>query len=96
MDNQEPQNNKYRKLKDFFFKPVVNVSPSFIQYSGLGIQLAATIIVFLFIGIWLDGKFGTKFIFTLVFTFLGFIGVIYKLIAVTKELDRKNKEKDEK
>lgn len=92
----DKQNNKRSKLKDFFFKPVVNINPSFVQYSGLGIQLAATIIVFLFIGIWLDGKFGSKFIFTLVFTLLGFAGVILKLIAVTKELDRKNKEKDGK
>jgi len=52
----EKTNNKRSKLKDFFFKPVVNINPSFIQYSGLGIQLAATIIVFLFIGIWARRK----------------------------------------
>jgi len=92
MENKEPQKNKFQYVKEFFVKPIIKTDSSFVQYSGLGIQLAVTIIVFLFGGIWLDKYFETKFIFTLICVFLGFVGVIYKLISVVKELEIKNKE----
>lgn len=92
MENKEPQKNKFQSVKEFFVKPIIKTDSSFVQYSGLGIQLAVTIIVFLFGGIWLDKYFETKFIFTLICVFLGFVGVIYKLISVVKELEIKNKE----
>ncbi|MDD5361993.1 MAG: AtpZ/AtpI family protein [Ignavibacteria bacterium] len=95
MEN-DPKKEKYKAVKEFLFKPIVKVNPVVIQYSGVGIQIAATIIVFLFIGIWLDGKFDTKFIFTLIFTFLGFIGVFYTIFALVKDLDKKNHEKNGK
>ncbi len=47
------------------------------RYSGMGFQIAAAIILCLFLGKWLDGKFPMKFpLFTTVLTLLGvFLGV---------------------
>jgi len=45
-------------------------------YIGLGLQLAITVTVMVFIGIWLDGVFETDPILTVVFSFLGvFVGM---------------------
>ena len=93
MENQQPQKSKYESVKNFLFKPVIKTDSNFFKYSGLGIQLSVTIIVFLFAGLWLDKYFETKFIFTLVFVFLGFIGVFYKISAVLKELEQEKKQK---
>ncbi|MCA9406985.1 MAG: AtpZ/AtpI family protein [Candidatus Omnitrophica bacterium] len=62
------------------------------QYSGLGIQLAATIVIFFFIGYWLDGVFDTKPILMLIFTFLGFGGAFYNFFLTIQELSKKEKE----
>jgi uncharacterized membrane protein YfcA len=65
-------------------------------YLGLGLQLAVTIIAFVFLGNWLDTKFNLKNILTLIFGFLG-IGVgLYNLIKTVLNLEKRNKEKDEK
>jgi F0F1-type ATP synthase assembly protein I len=93
MDEKEPKKGKYGAVKDFLFKPVLKTDSKVVKYSGLGIQLSATIIVFLFGGLWLDKFFGTVFIFTLVFVFLGFVGVFYKIYAVLKELEQEKNEK---
>jgi ATP synthase protein I len=49
-------------------------------YIGLGLQLAVTVTVMVFLGIWLDGQFETKPILTLVFAFLGVSAGIYTFI----------------
>lgn len=36
------------------------MEPSVAAYAGLGFQFAAAIILFLFVGKWLDGKLGTS------------------------------------
>ncbi|MCX6157547.1 MAG: AtpZ/AtpI family protein [Ignavibacteriae bacterium] len=91
METQQPPKGKYNSIKNFLFKPVLKTDSKVVKYSGLGIQLSATIIVFLFGGLWLDKYFETKFIFTLVFVFLGFVGVFYKIFAVLKELEEERK-----
>lgn len=54
-------------------------------YLGLGIQLAATILILVFVGIWLDGKFNSSPYLTLMFSFLGIITGMYHFIkAVTR------------
>ena len=64
-------------------------------YLGLGLQLAVTIVVMVFIGDWLDSKFSQHYIFTLIFGFLG-IGIgMYNLIKTVNELEKKNKKKNE-
>jgi F0F1-type ATP synthase assembly protein I len=49
-------------------------------YLGLGLQLAATVTVMVFIGIWLDNQFETKPIITVIFSFLGVFAGMYTFI----------------
>ena len=75
-------------------KPLLNSESKTIQYSGLGVQLAVTILIFLFIGVWLDKWLNTKFIFTLILTFVGFGGGFYSFYLTIKNLndeEKKNK-----
>jgi hypothetical protein len=57
------------------------------RYAGLGIQLAVSVVVFVFIGQWADKKLGTGGILTLVGAFLGFGGTLYSLV---RSLNRKD------
>ena len=57
------------------------------QYAGLGIQLAVSILVFVLVGQWVDRKLGTGGIATIVSAFLGFGGTMYSLV---RSLNRKN------
>ena len=66
-------------------------TPSPMRYAGLGIQLAASIIIFVVIGQWVDRKLGTGGIATIVAAFLGFGGTMYSLI---RSLNRKNGEEE--
>ena len=49
-------------------------------YLGLGLQLAVTVTVSVFIGIWLDGKFETSPVLTIVFAFFGVFAGMYTFI----------------
>jgi F0F1-type ATP synthase assembly protein I len=59
-----------------------------LRYAGLGIQLAATVVVGVLFGQWLDRKAGTDGVFTIVAPLLGFGGVMYSLM---RELSRSDK-----
>ena len=91
---------KRSSFKNFLSKPLITADSKAVQYSGLGIQLTVTILVFLYIGIWLDKVFSTKVLFTLIFTFMGFGGGFYSFYLTVKQLTRKpelkNEEKDTK
>jgi F0F1-type ATP synthase assembly protein I len=65
-------------------------------YLGLGLQLAATLVVFVLIGSWLDKKYSQNYIFTLIAGVLG-IGIgLYNLIKTLAYLEKRNKTKNEK
>ena len=49
-------------------------------YLGLGLQLAVTVAAMVFLGIWLDDKFGTSPIFTIICSFLGVSAALYNFI----------------
>ncbi len=49
-------------------------------YLGLGMQLAITVTVMVFIGIWLDEKFEFSPVFTIVFASLGIFAGLYNFI----------------
>ena len=59
-------------------------------YVGLGLQLAVTVTVSVFIGIWLDGKFETTPVLTIVFAFFGVFAGMYNFI---KSVLRSNDDK---
>jgi ATP synthase protein I len=63
---------------------VVNYGP----YLGLGLQLAVTVIVMVFLGIWLDGKFNTKPWLTLIFSFLGIASALYSFLKTVLKSDK--------
>lgn len=89
---EEPKNKS--SFKDILSKPLVKSDSSVLRYSGIGIQLAAVIIIFLFAGIWLDGLLETKFIFTLIFTLIGFAGGFYSFFLNVQKLSAKKPGKD--
>ena len=49
-------------------------------YLGLGLQLAVTVTLMVFLGIWLDDYFETQPILTIVFAFLGVFAGLYNFI----------------
>lgn len=54
------------------------------RYAGLGIQLAASILLFVFAGQWLDRRFGGGGLFTILGAFLGFGGTMWSLVRSLK------------
>ena len=63
-------------------------NPGSLRYAGLGVQLAATVVVGVLLGQWVDRKMGTDGVFTIVGALLGFGGTLYSLI---RELSRTDK-----
>ena len=49
-------------------------------YLGLGLQLAVTVAAMVFLGIWLDKKFSSSPILTIVCSFLGIFAALYNFI----------------
>ncbi len=85
------QIQKYKMNKeedaDKLFQTYREVGP----YLGLGTQLAATIVLMFFLGRWLDSKFATDPILTILFSFLGGTAGIYNFIKTTLRLNKKKK-----
>ena len=65
------------------------------MYAGVGLQFAIAIVLFLFLGRWLDARMGTKGIFTIAGVFVGagagFYSMYRKLMAAQarEEAERK-------
>jgi ATP synthase protein I len=76
----EQEENKHIKIYR-------DVSP----YLGLGFQLAASIVLMFFLGWWLDKKFVSSPLLTIIFSFLGGFAGIYNVIKVVLELNKKKK-----
>ena len=66
------------------------------QYAGLGLQFAASILLFLYLGQWLDRRFGTAPVFLLLGVFLGAGGSFYsmyrRLMAAQEREERERAE----
>lgn len=65
-----------------------NLFKDYAPFLGLGVQLAATIGIMVFIGIWIDKKLNTSPYLTLIFSFLGIITGIYHFIKSVTRLDK--------
>jgi len=80
-DSKDTPNKSEEKrestLKKVLTKPLFKADSKIAQYSGLGVSLVVTILIFLWVGMWLDGKFETGFLFTLSLTFIGFAAGFY-------------------
>jgi ATP synthase protein I len=73
--------NKYKVGTDFYKE----IAP----YLGLGVQLAVTVVVLVFLGIWLDGQFDTQPVLTIIFSFLGMTTALYNFIKTVLKSDKK-------
>jgi Putative F0F1-ATPase subunit (ATPase_gene1). len=60
-------------------------------YLGLGVQLAATIVIMVFLGRWIDGKFNTGSLWTLICAFIGGGAGLYNFIKTVLDLEKKAK-----
>ncbi len=65
-----------------------NFAVNYGPYLGLGLQLAVTVIVMVFLGIWLDGKFNTSPWLTVTFSFLGIATSLYNFIKTVLKSDK--------
>jgi F0F1-type ATP synthase assembly protein I len=57
-----------------------NSGPGWVNYLGLGMQLAVTVTAMTFLGIWLDKKYNAAPILTIACSFLGITAGIYNFI----------------
>ena len=60
-------------------------------YLTLGIQLAAAVVIFLVLGVWVDSKLGTSPLFTLLGLLLGSAGGFIKFFRTVSQLDQKDR-----
>ncbi|MDP4114612.1 MAG: AtpZ/AtpI family protein [Bacteroidota bacterium] len=65
-------------------------------YLGLGMQLAVTVTVMVFVGVWLDKQTGNKPLFTVVFALLGVFAGLYNFLKSVLSADKKTKDDDKK
>jgi ATP synthase protein I len=65
------------------------VSKDFGPFLTLGIQLAISVVVFFFIGYWLDGKFGTSPWGTIGGALVGVAGGLFKFLREAVSLGKK-------
>jgi ATP synthase protein I len=53
--------------------------PSGAEYAGAGLQLALTLVIFMFLGIWLDKRLGSSPWFVIICIFVGAVGGFFSL-----------------
>jgi F0F1-type ATP synthase assembly protein I len=64
------------------------------DFAGVGVQFAAAIIVFLFLGQWVDDKLGTNGLFTIAGVFIGAGAAFYNMYRkITAEQRRDDEER---
>ena len=60
-------------------------------FLNLGLQLAITILICILIGVWLDEKFATSPLWTLILAAIGIFGAFYSFIRKMIDLEKKEK-----
>ena len=56
------------------------VERKYLRYAGVGVQFGLTIFLLTLLGIWLDGRLGTRPLFTVVLLLLGFLAGTWSLV----------------
>jgi ATP synthase protein I len=62
-------------------------------YLGIGLQLAATVVLMFFLGRWIDSLAGTDPLFMLIFALFGIAAGIYNFIKTVLSLTKSENEK---
>jgi F0F1-type ATP synthase assembly protein I len=65
----------------------------YLRFAAVGVQYTLTILLLTLFGIWLDGRLGTGWLFTLVLLLLGFVGATFSLIHQVLGPDDPSKKK---
>jgi ATP synthase protein I len=79
-------NNKEKNDSNNLNKVIKDLAP----YMGLGLQLAVTVTVMVFLGIWLDKQFNSSPYLTIISSFIGVFAALYEFIkTVIKQDDEK-------
>lgn len=63
---------------------------------GLGLQLAATIVIMILVGDWIDKKLELKYIFTIIFSILGISAGMYNLIKTINVIEKRKADNEKK
>lgn len=95
-ESQKNSEKKKSSLKEVLSRPLIKVDNKVAQYSGLGLTLAVTILLFFWIGKWIDEKAGTTVVFTLILTFIGFAAGFYSFYLNIKKLTEEDKKENPK
>ena len=69
--------------------------PSWVRYSGVGLELAGAIAGLALIGYWVDGRFGTGPWGIVVGVFIGLVGGLYNLVRESLAAVREAQADDE-
>ena len=59
---------------------------SIAPFLNIGLQMALTILVFVLLGWWLDGKFDKSPVFILIFSFVGIFGAFYNFFKIISKI----------
>lgn len=81
--------------KEKIFQSVGRAIKEVAPYSGLGLQLAVTVVIFWFIGRLIDEHYGTSPLWMVIGAMLGIIVGMYNFIKAVIELGKKRKSKNE-
>jgi F0F1-type ATP synthase assembly protein I len=60
--------------------PKRRVERKYLRFAGVGVQFGLTIFLLTLLGIWIDGRLGTKPLFTVVLLLVGFLGGTWSLV----------------
>ena len=61
--------------------------PNLIQYATAGIEFITVFGLMVLVGVLLDRRFETVFVWTIVGAVIGFAGGVYRLVMIAKSLD---------
>ena len=75
-------------------KPQRSATPQLGEVAGVGLQFAGAIVIFLFVGRWLDSRFGTEPWLLLVGVVVGAVGGFYSMYRQLVILPRERQERE--
>lgn len=73
-----------------------NVTRSYLRFATTGVEFFAALAALALLGIWLDGRFHTAPVLTIVLTFVGFGAATYNLLRSVDRFDPPKHEPDQR